>query len=107
MRSNISFDAGSLILINKVDREFNFFDRVLHGLSGKTKHLKESVKAFIYNRLSKCVSLKKINQVYPKDRTLNRDLERTGMKCPFIIEQYQQLMKGRGLISVEQFLDRL
>ena len=118
MRSNISFDAGSLILINKVDREFNFFDRVLHGLSGKAKHLKESVKAFIYNRLSKCVSLKKINQVYPKecfeslgfkenpkDRTLNRDLERTGMKCPFIIEQYQQLMKGRGLISVEQFLD--
>ena len=88
MRSNISFDAGSLILINKVDKEFNFFDTILQDIIGRTKHLKESVKVFIYNRLSKCVSLKKINQIYPtecfesigfketpKDRTLNRDLE--------------------------------
>jgi len=118
MRSNISFDAGSLILINKIDREFNFFDTILQGSIGKTKHLKESVKAFIYNRLSKCVSLKKINQVYPqecfeslgfkeipKDRTLNRDLERIGIRYPFIIEKYQQLAKRRGLISEKQFID--
>jgi transposase len=118
MRSNISFDAGSLILINKVDKEFNFFGSVLDGITGKTKHLKESVKAFIYNRLSKCVSLKKINQIYPtecfeslgfketpKDRTLNRDLERIGMKFQFIIEKYQQLIKKKELVTKEQFID--
>lgn len=118
MRNNISFDAGSLILINKIDREFNFFDSLLYGLKGKTKHLKESVKVFIYNRLSKCVSLKKINEIYPsecfeslgfketpKDRTLNRDLERIGMKFPFVIEKYQQLIKERGLVTEEQFID--
>jgi len=118
MRNNISFDAGSLILINKVDREFNFFDNILQGITGKTKHLKQSVKAFIYNRLSKCVSLKKINKVYPeecfeslgfketpKDRTLNRDLERIGIRYPFIIEKYQRLIKKRGLVTEEQFVD--
>ena len=118
MRSNISFDAGSLILINKVDREFNLFDTILQGSIGKTKHLKQSVKVFVYNRLSKCVSLKKINQVYPqecfeslgfkeipKDRTLNRDLERIGIRYPFIIEKYQQLVKSRELISEKQFID--
>lgn len=118
MRSNISFDAGSLILINKIDREFKFFDSILQDIVGKTKHLKQSVKAFVYNRLSKCVSLKKIPQVYPlecfeslgfketpKDRTLNRDLERVGIRYPFIIEKYQQLIKKKGLVSEKQFLD--
>ncbi|MFH1425390.1 MAG: hypothetical protein ABIG28_01505 [archaeon] len=47
MRSNTSFDAGSLILINKIDKEFNFFDNLFDKLTGKTKHLKESAKAFI------------------------------------------------------------
>jgi len=118
MRNNTSFDAGSLILINKIDKEFNFFGSVLQGIVGRTKHLKESVKAFIYNRLSKCVSLKKINVIYPeecfeslgfketpKDRTLNRDLERIGLKYPFIIDRYGQLIKKEGHISNEQFID--
>ena len=118
MRSNTSFDAGSLILINKIDKEFNFFGNLFDELTGKTKHLKESAKAFIYNRLSKCVSLKKINQIYPtecfeslgfketpKDRTLNRDLERIGMKFQFIIEKYQQLIKKKGIVTKEQFID--
>ncbi len=118
MRNNISFDAGSLILINKVDREFNFFDTILQDMKGRTKHFKESVKAFIYNRLSKCVSLKKINKIYPtecfeslgfketpKDRTLNRDLERMGIKFPFVIEKYQQLIKKREIVTKEQFID--
>ncbi|MFH1425778.1 MAG: hypothetical protein ABIG28_03585, partial [archaeon] len=33
----------------------------------------------------------------PKDRTLNRDLERIGMKFQFIIEKYQQLIKKKGI----------
>ncbi len=47
MRTNTSFNVGSLILINKVDKEFNFFDSIFGTIKGKTKHLIESVKMFI------------------------------------------------------------
>jgi len=118
MRTNISFDVGSLILINKIDSKYKFFDFILSGLEGRTKHLKQSVKAFIYNKLGKCVSVCRINEVYPvecfeslgfkenpKERTLYRDLERIGIKWRFIIERYQQLLKKNTLISKEQFID--
>lgn len=118
MRTNISFNAGNLILIDKVDSKYNFFDSVLQGLIGKTKHLKQSVKAFINNRLDKCVSINQIREVYPeelfnalgfketpKQRTLYRDLERLGIRYPLIIERYQQLLKKNNLVSDIQFPD--
>ena len=118
MRTNISFDIGSLILIDKADSKYKFFDSVLKGLEGKTKHLKESVKAFIYNRLSKCVSVCRINEIYPiecfeslgfkenpKQRTLYRDLVRIGIKWRFVIQGYQRMLKNNISISKEQFVD--
>ena len=60
MRNNISFNAGNLILIDKVDSKYNLFGFIFQGLTGKTKHLKESAKAFINNRLDKCVSINQI-----------------------------------------------
>jgi len=118
MRQNISLNVGSLILINKVDGNYNFFDSVLKGLTGKTKHLKQSVKAFIHNRLGKCVSINRLTEIYPeetfeylgfkekpKERTIYRDLERIGNKSKFILENYQQLLKRNGLISDKQFID--
>ena len=118
MRENISFNVGNLILINKVDKAFNFFDYVLGCLKGKTKHFVESAKAFINNRLDKCVSINQITEIYPeewfktlefkeepKQRTLYRDLERVGINCTFIVEKYGQLMKKNNLFSKEQFPD--
>lgn len=118
MRNNISINIGSLILINKIDSKYNLFDSVLTGLIGKTKHLKESVKAFIFNRLGKCVSINRLTEIYPeetfeylgfrekpKERTLYRDLERIGNKSKFILGNYQQLLKRNRLISKEQFID--
>jgi len=118
MRNNISFNVGTLILIKKADREFNFFDSLFSGLKGKTKHLIESVKAFVNNRLDKCVSLSQIIENYPlewfeclglkeapKERTLYRDLERIGKKYCFIVEKYQQLLKQKNLIDNKQFID--
>src|SRR3989344_4066298 len=118
MRNNISFNVGTLILTKKVDKAFNFFDSVLGSLKGKTKHLIESVKAFINNRLDKCVSLSQIAENYPeewfeclgfkeapKGRTLYRDLERIGKKYCFIVEKYQQLLKQKNLLDDKQFID--
>jgi transposase len=118
MKSNSSFNVGTFILTKKVDREFNFFDSLFSGLKGKTKHLIESVKAFVNNRLDKCVSLSQITESYqqewfeclgfkeiPKERTLYRDLERIGEKYCFIVEKYQQLLKQKNLIDNKQFVD--
>ena len=65
MRTNISFNAGTLILINKINKEYNLFDSLFGKIKGKTKHFIESVKAFINNRLDKCVSLNQIISSYP------------------------------------------
>lgn len=118
MRNNISFNVGMLILTKKADKEFNFFDSIFGGLRGKTKHLIESVKAFVNNRLDKCVSLSQITQSYqlewfeflgfkeiPRDRTLYRDLERIGEKYRFVVEKYLCLLKQRNLIDNKQFVD--
>ena len=118
MRNNISFNVGTLILTKKADKEFNFFGSIFSGLKGKTKHLIESVKAFVNNRFDKCVSLSQITQSYqrewfeclgfkeiPKDRTLYRDLERIGIKYRFVVEKYQQLLKQKNLLDNKQFID--
>ena len=118
MKSNVSFNAGNLILIDKVDQAFKFFDSIFGELEGKTKHLKESAKAFINNRLDKCISIKQILEIYPeelflelgfkekpKGRTFYRDLERIGMSCLLIIENYQSLLKKNKLVSDIQFPD--
>jgi len=118
MRTNISFNAGTLILINKIDKEFNLFDSIFGNIKGKAKHFIESVKVFINNRLDKCTSLSQIIPAYPqelfeclgfkespKERTLYRDLERIGLHHKFVIENYQKLIKKFNLIDEEQFMD--
>jgi len=118
MRQNISYNAGNLILIDKVDQQYNFFGSIFQALTGKTKHLIESVKAFINNRLDKCVSVNQITEIYPeelfnalgfketpKQRTLYRDLERIGIRHPLIVERYQQLLNKNDLVSNIQFPD--
>src|SRR3989344_4603552 len=118
MRTNISFNAGTLILINKIDKEYNLFDSLFGNIKGKTKHLIESAKVFINNRLDKCTSLNQIIPTYPrelfeclgfkespKERTLYRDLERIGLNYKFVIEEYQKLLKKSSLVDKEQFVD--
>jgi transposase len=118
MRNNISFNAGNLILIDKVDKRFNLFGNIFQNLTGKAKHLKQSAKLFIYNKLGKCASVNRLTDVYqdevfeylgfketPSERTLYRDLERIGNKSKFIIERYQHLLKTNNLISKKQFTD--
>lgn len=118
MRTNTSFNVGTLILINKVEKEFNLFYSIFGKLKGKTKHFIESVKMFINNRLDKCVSVSQIPEKYaeewfecigfkekPKERTTYRDLERIGLNNQFIVENAQQLLKKFGLIDNIQFVD--
>lgn len=118
MKNNTSFHIGNFILINKVNDKYNLFDSLFAPLRGKTKHLIESVKMFINNRLDKCAAVSKILEVYPEDwfqclgfrekpkeRTMYRDLERIGTNYKFVIEKFQQLLKKDSLIDFTQFVD--
>src|SRR3989339_1276483 len=118
MRNNTTFHVGNLILINKIDKQYNLFDSLFAPLKGKTKHLIESVKMFIDNRLDKCAAVSRILEIYPeewfeclgfgekpKERTMYRDLERIGYNYKFVIEKFQQLLKKDNLIDVIQCID--
>ena len=118
MKNNTSFHVGSLILINKINSKYNLFDSLFAQLKGKTKHLIESVKMFVNNRLDKCMAVSKILDIYPeewfeclgfkekpKERTMYRDLERIGINYKFVIEKYQQLLKNHNLIDLIQCVD--
>jgi transposase len=118
MNTNTSISIGNIALLDKIDREFNFFGSVLKGLTGKTKHFKESVKLLVSNRLGKCVSINRLSSLYkpeffellgfkkiPKERTISRDLERVGERSQFIINQYQKLLVEKNLVSSTQFID--
>jgi len=118
MKNNTSFHVGSLILINKINNKYNLFDNLFTQLKGKTKHLIESVKMFVNNRLDKCMAVSKILDIYPeewfeclgfkekpKERTMYRDLERIGINYKFVIEKYQQLLKNHNLIDLIQCVD--
>ena len=115
---NVSLDIGNVMLIDKINAKYGFFDTIFDGIAGKAKNFKETVKLLIYNKLGKCVSLNRLTSVYPsevfeylkfkdvaKDRTLYRNLERIGLKYQFIINNYQELIKSHGLASKEQFPD--
>ena len=62
MKNNTAFSIGNLLLINKVDAEYNYFDALLNGIGGKAKDLVPCTKLFMYNRLHECFS---INQIIP------------------------------------------
>ena len=118
MRENVNFAIGTIALMDKVDRKFNFFGQLFCNIANNAKNFKEDAKLFVYNRLGKCVSINQILSVYPieayehlgfkdapKERTLYRDLERIGLYHKFIISKYQQLIKKNNLASKEQFPD--
>ncbi len=118
MRDNVTFSIGNIVLINKINAKFGLFSSLFEGICGKAKHLKESAKLFVYNRLSQCVPINRLNSLYPlevfehlgfnknpRDRTLYRDLERIGDRLPVLLERYQQVIRNHNFVSKEQFMD--
>src|SRR3989344_5209543 len=96
---NVTFSLGSVAIIDKVDDSFKFFDFLFNGLSGRAKGFKEFAKLFVYNRLTDCVSMSRLPEVYPSElfeqlgfakkpsgRSLYRNMGRIGDKHSFFIE---------------------
>jgi len=118
MGENVSFSFEPIALMNKVEKEFQFFETIFRGLGGKAKNLKESAKLFSYNKLAESISINKIRDIYPyelfeeigfkkktRERSLYRNLERIGNNYKFLMENYQRFLKMNNLISEKQFID--
>lgn len=118
MKKNTAVSIGSVALIEKVDGEFRFFERIFSGIGEKSRNLLSSTKLFIYNRLDECFSINQITNGYspelfellkfkksPSDRTLYRDLSRIGKNYTFLLGNYQEFISKENLVTDKQFID--
>ena len=118
MKNNVAVSIGSVALIEKVDGEFCFFNRIFANVSGKARTLISSMKLFMYNRLDECFSINQIIPGYsselfellnfksvPSDRNLYRYLSYIGKSYTFILENYQQFISKENLVADKQFMD--
>lgn len=118
MKQNVTYTIGNIALIDKINEKYGFFDSLFDGVFGRAKNVKETAKALISNRLSKCVSTHRLTDVYPeeffcelgfsekpKERGLYRNIERIGHRCSVLLGKYQLLLKKHGLMSKKQFMD--
>lgn len=116
--NNVTFPIGNLALIDKINVHFGFFNHLFKGAGGRARNFAESAKLFVYNRLGACVSVKRMNDIYPEElfqylgfkekpseRSLYRNLERIGERFQLVMEKYQQFLLSHGLVSDEQFFD--
>lgn len=116
---NVSFNIGSVGLIDKINDEFGVFDRLFpKAMCGKAKYLKETAKLFVANRLDRPVSVNRLLDFFcgeklelldfkkkPSQRSLYRNLERIGRKMQVVLAEYQQILKEKNLVTKEQFPD--
>jgi len=115
---NVNFPIGSIVLLDKIEKDYGFFAFMFKDIGGKAKNFKETVKSLIYNKLTESLSINQIPKVYPREtfeylglketpaeRNLYRTIERLGDKFEFLLELYQQFLVKNDLVSEEQFID--
>ena len=115
---NKTFGIGSVILINKVDDELNYFDSLFKGINNRTKNLANTAKLLIYNRLGSCISINRFQDFYPEElysklkfnkvpspRSIYRSLNKIGENYQFILERHQQIIKEEKLNCDTNFVD--
>lgn len=118
MKNNVAVSIGALALIEKVNDELRFFERVFSGIGGKAKNLISSAKLFMHNRLDKCFATNHLIDGYspelleilgfksiPNERSFYRDLARIGKNHVFILERYQNLIREEKLNADKQYAD--
>ena len=90
MKDNVTFSVGNLALIDKVDAQFDYFNRVFEDVGKRAKNIVSSAKLFIYNRLGDFLATNHLcsypEQLFnmldfkkkPSERSLYRMIERIG-----------------------------
>lgn len=118
MKKNVNFPIGSIVLIDKIDKTYGFFDFLFGKIGGKARSYKEIVKLLMYNKLTHSVSVNQILNIYPEEaleqlkfkktpseRSLYRTIEKTGNNSIFVLEKYHLLLEKYNLVSNKQFMD--
>lgn len=118
MKQNVTFSIGNISLVNKADEELNgYFQRVFGDIGGKAQDFIPCVKLLMANRLGECLAISRLNNLPDEyfdqlgfkkprsDRTLNRTLERIGMKFQFIMLKHQEVIREYELVTKEQHID--
>lgn len=115
---NNSLPLGGLIILDKIDKEYCFFQSVFKGISGRMKDFIPLVKLHIYNKLTHSVSVHQILETYSyelmehlnadknlSERTLYRGLERIGKNFNLLHNNYQQFLKEKNFLDDKQVTD--
>ena len=118
MSENVTFPVGNMSLFGKVDKHYDFSNKLFGKIGGKAKDFVKYVKVLICNKLSHSVSVHQIPNVYPREafelmgltdtpseRKLYRTVESMGDKYQFILTRYQELLLEHNLVSDKQFVD--
>ncbi len=67
MIESVNFPVGSIVLLDKVEKDFGFFDFMFKGIDGKAKNFKETIKSLVYKKLTESLSITQIPKIYPKE----------------------------------------
>lgn len=115
---NVTFSIGNLALIDKLDAQTNFFQKVFANVGGKAKNFTPCVKTLMYNKLGNCASINRVNDFLPREllellgfdgkpctKQFYRTIERLGKHHAFTLENYHQFITGLGLVDDKQFAD--
>jgi transposase len=118
MHKNVTFPIGSIALIDKIDAKTGIFEKVLGGMSGRSKSFIPAVKLLITNKLGKSVSINRLLDFTSdeqlktlgfeeniSERSLYRVLERMGKNYPVVLEKYQHWIQEQNLVDSTQFVD--
>ncbi len=118
MHKNVTFPIGNIVLLDRIQKDYGYFDFLLDEIRGKAKDFQNIVKSLIYNKLTDNVSINQIPHIYPdetfqyfdlneapSERTFYRTVERIGDKFEIILELHQKFLIENNLVSKEQSID--
>ncbi len=118
MHENVTFPIGNIVMLDRIQKGYGYFDFMFGKIGGKAADFQEIVKSLMYNKLTENVSINQIPNIYsdeafeylgldetPAERTFYRTVERLGDKFEILLELHQQFLVKNKLVSKEQFVD--
>lgn len=118
MKENVTFSIGNFALIEKLDAQTQFFQKVFTNTGGRAKNFIPCIKLLMYNKLGACTSINRLNDFLPAElakllgfkkqpstKQVYRAVERLGEQHALVLENYQQFIRQQGLIDGQQFAD--
>lgn len=68
-------------MLDRIEKDYGYFDFVLDKIAGKAKEFQEIVKSLIYNKLTDNISINQIPNIYPEEAFEYLGLEKTPVNC--------------------------